>query len=123
MPSQEKVSFWRLEKELVLCVFQLKKKDFQYWADRITSINSNTYVPADIRSTVSMLLHQGIKPIITPSLALQGDYLEKTFTNILNKILNSDYMVEKGESYIKERLESLKKSRDLIFKLRDEFSK
>lgn len=95
-------------------IIEYHSEEYKYWADRITSINANTYVPAQIRSTVSMLLHQGIKPIYSPEMALEYDFLEKTFLNLLDKILVSDYITKDSDSNVQKFVENVKTARGLL---------
>jgi hypothetical protein len=99
-------------------VIKSNSETFQYWADRITSINSNTYVPADIRSTVSMFLHQGIKPISWPDSALDYNFLQTTVLNDLDRILDSDYMKNDQDPSVKHYLQIANNSRNFLLKLK-----
>lgn len=94
-------------------------KEFEYWANLLKDINSNTYAPAYIREQVIMLLHQGIKPIYSPQLALQYDFLEKTFLNYLNNILDSDYISKDEDPEVKSRLTNVVNARKLLLTLKD----
>jgi len=108
----------RILKPSLRKIIEYHSEEYKYWAERISSINTNTYVPAKIRSKVSMLLHQGIKPIYSPEIALKYDFLEKTFINLLNDILNSDYMVKDSDPSVKHYLKGVISARDLLLTLK-----
>ncbi len=91
--------------------------DYIYWSNRISTINSNTYVPAEIRSSVSMLLHQGIKPITSPGSVLKYDFLKKTLFDILDRIIESEYMTEDEDKEIQRRLKSIQQIKSLMKKV------
>lgn len=88
--------------------------DYIYWSNRISTINSNTYVPAEIRSSVSMLLHQGIKPISTPESILKYGFLDKTLFHILDRIIESDYMTKDKDVEIQRRLKSIREIKTMM---------
>jgi len=95
--------------------------EFGYWADRITNINSNTYVPPEIRNTVRMLLHQSIKPITYSDSAFIGDFLEKTVFYYVDKIIDSEYIKNDHDESVKTFRSHVVQSRQSIFDTREEF--
>lgn len=95
--------------------------EFGYWADRITNINSNTYVPPEIRNTVRMLLHQAIKPITYPESAFVEDFLEKTVFYYVDKIIDSDYIKNDQDESVKDFRAHVVQSRQSIFESREEY--
>lgn len=97
-------------------------EDYIYWSNRISTINSNTYVPAEIRSSVSMLLHQGIKPITSPASVLKYDFLKKTLFNILDRIIESKYMTEDKDKEIQRRLKSIQQIKTLMKKVESSYN-
>lgn len=99
-------------------IIEFHAEEYRYWSERISVINTNTYVPAEIRDTVSILLHEGIKPIYSPSFALKYDFLEKVFLNHLDKILGSDYVLKDNDASVQHYLKSIQTSRDLLLTLK-----
>ncbi len=95
--------------------------EFGYWADRITNINSNTYVPPEIRNTVRMLLHQAIKPITYSESAFVEDFLEKTVFYYVDKIIDSDYIKNDQDESVKNFRAHVVQSRQSIFESREEY--
>ncbi len=95
--------------------------EFGYWADRITNINSNTYVPPEIRNTVRMLLHQAIKPITYSESAFVEDFLEKTVFYYVDKIIDSDYIKNDQDESVKDFRAHVVQSRQSIFESREEY--
>jgi protoheme ferro-lyase len=95
---------------------------FTYWASRITSINSNTYVPPYIRDAVSMLLHQGVKPITFNGSASSKKFVQTTVLHILERIIDSSYMGDDKDPSVQHFLKMVISTRDNIEKLYDDKS-
>lgn len=83
------------------------KDDFDYWKGQIEKINFNPMVPIKIRSTVTMFFHQGVKPLLSPSLVFVGDdasFLKTTFLDLLDKIIHTPYIKNDKDAEIKHFL-------------------
>lgn len=91
-------------------------EEFEYWKNQLEKINSNTSVPADIRTRVDMLIHQGIKPIsfANQDLKLQKKMVEKTLLNPLNSLIDSKYFTDDKDSQVKHYLKQVMEWRDRI---------
>jgi hypothetical protein len=98
-------------------LFEAHIEEFKYWASRIQAINSNTYVPPLVRDTVSMLLHQGIKPIVYPDFSLSKDFVNDTFLRFLDKIIFSEYISLDKDPSVRNFLNNVKTARKLLLKL------
>ena len=83
--------------------------DCAYWKQEIEKINSNTTVPADIRSQVSLLLHQAIKPIsiIQMDLKWQKHMVQTTVLDPLDRIINSSYFVDDPDQNVRHYLKQV----------------
>lgn len=109
----DKESYEKLTKAL-----ESQADTFKYWAHLIEQINTNTFVPAKIRTTVALLLHQGIKPIYNPEFALDGDsFLHVTFLGPISSIIESPYVKDDKDETVKHYLEGVRKSLDHINKI------
>lgn len=89
-------------------------RDFQYWGSLIQARNTNTYVPVHIRDAVSMLLHQGSKPISEATIPPSEHMLETTFVNPLSRIIDSDYFRLDSDKTVQQLLKDVKDDRDKI---------
>lgn len=91
-------------------------EEFEYWKKQLEKINSNTSVPADIRTRVDMLIHQGIKPIsfANQDLKLQKKMVENTLLNPLSHLIDSKYFTDDKDSQIKHYLKQVVEWRDMI---------
>ncbi len=93
-------------------------EEFEYWKNQLEKNNSNTSVPADIRTRVDMLIHQGIKPITfaNQDLNLQKKMVEGTLLNPLNRLIDSKYFTDDKDSRVKHYLKQVIEWRDMIIK-------
>ncbi len=101
-------------------IVEIKKQtmeDFQYWASLIQARNSNTYVPSYIRDSVSMLLHQGIKPISFGEIPPSEMMLQNTFIIPLGRIIDSEYFRFDQDTTVKKFLKDVKDDRDKLQQL------
>ena len=91
-------------------------EEFEYWKNQLEKINSNTSVPADIRTRVDMLIHQGIKPIsfANQDLNLQKKMVENTLLNPLTNLINLKYFTNDKDSQVKHYLKQVVDWRDMI---------
>jgi hypothetical protein len=103
--------------ELVQLI-QSGKDDFDYWKGQIEKINFNPLVPIQIRSTVTMFLHQGEKPLLGPSFVFlendNGHFLKRTFLDLLDKIIHTPYIQNDKDMEIQRLLKMTDKSIDLV---------
>lgn len=90
--------------------------DFNYWKNEIEKINANTSVPADIRTRVSLLIHQGIKPITSSSedIKIQEHMVQTTLLNILDRLIDSKYFSSDCDKDVKHYLKQVIKWRDML---------
>ena len=90
--------------------------DFEYWKGEIEKINSNNTIPAEIRSGVSMLLHQGIKPIsiVQIDLEWQKHMAQTTVLDPLDRIINSSYFVNDSDHDVQHYLKQVVDYRKMI---------
>jgi phosphoribulokinase len=108
------------DRDKLMDTIKQSAEDFQYWTSRINLINQNTHVPPKIRDLVNMLIHQGIKAIYEPFMAIKySDYLDKVLFLYLDNIIDSEYMVQSDETvdhYRKMIKDSRIRLADLILK-------
>lgn len=97
------------------------KEDFGYWSDRITTLNSNTYVPPDIRNAVGIFTHQAIKSIDTSDMPLRYEFLEMTVFNYVDFITDSDYVKNDTDSTIQKFRSDIIKEKQAILDFRKDF--
>jgi len=98
-------------------VIKQSEEDFQYWTSRINLANQNTYVPPKIRDLVSMLIHQGVKAIYDPNMAIEyPDFLDRVVFLYLDKIIDSKYMAQSDET-VDHFLNMVKESRNSLANL------
>lgn len=92
------------------------KEEFDYWKNELEKINSNTSVPADIRTRVHSLIHQGIKPITfaTMDLKLQRRMVQTTLLDILDMLIDSEYFTDDCDKDVQHYLKQVKEWRDMI---------
>jgi len=100
----------------ITTVRQQSIEEFQYWEGQINKINSNPHVPAYMRSRISLLLHQGIKPIANAvmDIELQRRQTQVTLLNPLERIFNDPYFVDESDDEIIHELEECNKWKDMI---------
>lgn len=108
------------EKEFYKRINDLKD-NFGYWSDRITTLNSNTYVPPDIRNAVRMFTHQAIKSIDSADMPLRYDFLEKTVFTYVDFIIDSEYVKNDMDNSIQKFREDIMKSKQDIFDFRKDY--
>lgn len=91
-------------------------EDFEYWKNQLEKNNSNTSVPADIRTRVDMLIHQGIKPIsfANKDLNLQKKMVENTLLNPLHHLIDSKYFTDDKDVQVKHYLNQVVEWRVMI---------
>jgi len=65
--------------------------DYQYWSSQIKLINGNVFAPAEIRSMVSLLIHQGVKPITSVDYSLDKQFIHNTIISYFDRIFLSNY--------------------------------
>lgn len=100
-------------------ILQENLESFTYWSSRITNINLNIYAPPEIRDAVSMILHQGVKPITFNGSSIYKDFVQNTVLNILHRIIDSPYMRNDKDSSVQHFLNMVTSTRDDIVKLYD----
>jgi len=100
---------------------KLHLEEYGYWADRIININSNTYVPPEIRDSVRLLVHQAIKPISFNYHVFEDDFLEKTVFNYVLKILESNYIKNDLELDVKNTCANIMQQINGMKTIRDQF--
>jgi len=111
-----KEKFGTTDEEKIENIRKALYEDFQYWKNQLEKNNSNTSVPADIRTRVDMLIHQGIKPITfaNQDLNLQKKMVESTLLNPLNHLIDSKYFTDDKDSQVKHYLKQVVEWRDMI---------
>jgi hypothetical protein len=77
-------------------------------------INGNVFAPAEIRSMVSLLLHQGVKPITSISFSLDERFLNNTVIRYFDKIFASDYFSKDNDHEVKYYLNMVTNSKEMI---------
>lgn len=97
------------------------RDDFGYWSDRITTLNSNTYVPPDIRNAVGMFTHQAIKSIDPSDMPLRYKFLEMTVFNYVDFIIDSDYVKNDTDSTIQKFRSDIIKEKQAILDFRKNY--
>ena len=90
--------------------------DYKYWSDQIKTFNENVFAPAEIRSMVSLLLHQGVKPITTISWSLDERFINDTVMRYFDRIINSDYFQKDKDSDVLHYLNMVTNSKEMILK-------
>ena len=91
--------------------------DFNYWKGLIEKINFNPFVPIKIRSSVAHFFHQGIKPLYSPSFVFLKDdnsFLEKTFLDLLDRIVHTSYIQNDKDPEIQHLLKMVDESIQLV---------
>jgi len=96
---------------------KIKFEGFKYWADRISQINSNIYVPPEIRDAISMFLHQGVKPITFNEFANDKDFVETTVFLHLDRVIESQYMTADKDLSIMKFLGKVQNTKNSILNL------
>lgn len=87
-------------------------ESFKHDKHRIELINSNTFVPADIRADVQMLLENVIKPIEFPSAI--PDVVESTLLSRLDKVIDSEYFTKNQDDHVQKMLKDVQEWRQKI---------
>lgn len=84
-------------------------EEFDYWKTQLEKINSNTSVPADIRTGVDMLIHQGIKPITFANMdiKLHHKMVKSTLLDPLNRLIGSSYFVNDKDTQVQHYLKQV----------------
>lgn len=95
-------------------------ESFTYWASRISNINSNVYVPPEIRDIVSMFLHQGIKPITFNGTAAMKQFTQTTVFDLIDRITESPYMMHDKDRNVQHFRNMVKDTRKSIERLYSE---
>lgn len=96
-------------------VVEAQIKNYEYWAHLIEQINTNIMVPAEIRTSVAHLLHQGIKPISFVNIGgYDSSFLHVTFLGPLNSIIESDYIAKDNDSEVQHFLKMVQKNREML---------
>lgn len=85
-------------------------------ARQLEKINSNTSVPADIRTRVDSLIHQGIKPITFAGmdLKLQKKMVKTTLLDPLDHLIGSKYFASDKDEQVRHHLKGVIEWRDMI---------
>ena len=91
-------------------------EEFRYWEGQINKINSNSYVPAYMRSQIALLLHQGIKPISNAVLdvELQRHQTQTTVLTPLERIFGDSYFIDDSDKEIVDELKQCNEWKDRI---------
>ena len=91
-------------------------EEFRYWEGQINKINSNSHVPAYMRSQIALLLHQGIKPIANAVLdmELQRRQTQATLLTPLKRIFNDPYFIDDSDKEITHELKQCNEWKDMI---------
>ena len=94
---------------------------FEYHKSQIEIINSNTFIPADIRAAVMLLVEQGIKSITVPSgySGVQEIVVRRTLLRHLNRVIDSKYFTKDRDEDVQKMLKEVKWWRKQIEELFD----
>ena len=89
---------------------------FEYHKSQIEVINSNTFVPADIRAAVKLLVEQGIKSITVPSgySGAQEIVVRRTLLRHLNRVIDSKYFTKDRDEDVQKMLKEVREYRKQV---------